>query len=746
MYPWFITKNTHGERQACCVTEFIRSWILRPTSSQTQCFVWDVFSRKPERGLERQKIKWYFENNHLKYLNRIDGKSMEFEWKMFTGFTTFGLLEQIQEFMKEQKCDPEQFKGRIIFMSMFTNMLWGEKGHGKMEKYCSRSCGLCSQISSRSMIILGTWIRKEMVRNLFWWAWWNLGQNCWENDAWIRRNHSSVLPVPLKEGNYEAKEGTTRLFISTAVNKTSNWTCAPSCLRISSVSTEQWQIYARKYPKIPWLHGHQKHMQHKILWKRRKFQPNFPLPTLGPMNSDGKTCCKNTNSNSNNYLTLRSYPNFAPTLVWKLSKKNTISSHLTQKDRAEWYENWPSLEHSRLSSWRSLLYWNSGLCFKTEPPLVEKYVKETTETMEDEEHGALGKPIAKARPRMKSTITLTPVSVPLRERKCVDVDAGSYDYECLFVSKAMIRSTRHDQNILRETDGAVKCEDIVEEFNKRKRKYFEGASQWSLEDWISILVKGRGAKKTLQCCLNPDSSTHISYFWAIQGHSGGIAIDPELQDKVLLPQGLTEYIYHVRNVSEVHSIIRSGLILRGQSRKRGRHSVFFTLVNPMEDENCVEETSCDLTKSRFVPYKNTWNSHQNTAYWCTLKIAQEKRLAVLPDKVTYSRSLQHTACSLHRKRGMHEGEGWAIPKGTLYSETTAGCIKIELANWSTRSTRTTRTGRKNVLWPTKRIKIALGNREQHRGLESSWCTSSAVEHQDTHRKDKVEQLIEKFEN
>ena len=40
--------------------------------------------------------------------------------------------------------------------------------------------------------------------------------------------------------------------------------------------------------------------------------------------------------------------------------------------------------------------------------------------MEDEEHGALGKPIAKARPRMKSTIMLTPVSVPLRERKWVD--------------------------------------------------------------------------------------------------------------------------------------------------------------------------------------------------------------------------------------------------------------------------------------------------------------------------------------
>ena len=55
---------------------------------------------------------------------------------------------------------------------------------------------------------------------------------------------------------------------------------------------------------------------------------------------------------------------------------------------------------------------------------VEKYVTGTTEIIEDEEHGALGKPIAKARPRMKSVITLTPVSVALHERKWMDINPG----------------------------------------------------------------------------------------------------------------------------------------------------------------------------------------------------------------------------------------------------------------------------------------------------------------------------------
>ena len=110
------------------------------------------------------------------------------------------------------------------------------------------------------------------------------------------------------------------------------------------------------------------------------------------------------------------------------------------------------------------------------------------------------------------------------------------------MSKAMIRLPRHDQNIPRGSDGAVKYEDIVEEFKKKNRKKFDGASQWSLTDWISILAKGGKAKKKFQSCLNPNSSRYISYFRAIQGHSGGIAIDPELQDNECI---VTTRIYRV---------------------------------------------------------------------------------------------------------------------------------------------------------------------------------------------------------
>ena len=76
----------------------------------------------------KNKIKWYSENNHFKELNRIDG--MQTEWEIFPDDnTTLGILEEIQKFMQGFQCEPEHFNDRIIFMSMFHDIAWGENGN-----------------------------------------------------------------------------------------------------------------------------------------------------------------------------------------------------------------------------------------------------------------------------------------------------------------------------------------------------------------------------------------------------------------------------------------------------------------------------------------------------------------------------------------------------------------------------------------------------------------------------------------
>ena len=104
-----------------------------------------------------------------------------------------------------------------------------------------------------------------------------------------------------------------------------------------------------------------------------------------------------------------------------------------------------------------------------------------------EENTASGKPIAKARPRQKPKVTLTSISIPVREREWIDIKTQrSHDQKCYEVSKAITRLLRHDQTVPRGIDGAIHCNDIIGECRMQK---FD-ASQWLLEDWISTLATG----------------------------------------------------------------------------------------------------------------------------------------------------------------------------------------------------------------------------------------------------------------
>ena len=77
----------------------------------------------------KNKIKWYSENDHFKELNRIDGMETEFEWKIFPGLTTLGFLEKIRNLMKDLQWESEQVNDRIIFMSMYNDIVWREEGN-----------------------------------------------------------------------------------------------------------------------------------------------------------------------------------------------------------------------------------------------------------------------------------------------------------------------------------------------------------------------------------------------------------------------------------------------------------------------------------------------------------------------------------------------------------------------------------------------------------------------------------------
>ena len=70
-----------------------------------------------------QQLDWFKDSPQYRTLDTIDGEPMEFEWHIFPGFTTLQLVDKVQEFMNKMG-DPAQCQGRIIFKSMFNDMIW----------------------------------------------------------------------------------------------------------------------------------------------------------------------------------------------------------------------------------------------------------------------------------------------------------------------------------------------------------------------------------------------------------------------------------------------------------------------------------------------------------------------------------------------------------------------------------------------------------------------------------------------
>ena len=303
------------------------------------------------------------------------------------------------------------------------------------------------------------------------------------------------------------------------------------------------------------------------------------------------------------------------------------------------------------------------LCLRTIPPLgLESWMvlistlQKSMLTKKERGHS-----FGEARPRQKPTVTLTSVSVLVLERRWVDIETQrSHDQKCFEVSKAITRLLRHDQTVPRGSEGAIQYSDIIEEC----RKKFDGASQWPLEDWISTLAKGREAKKRFQYCVNPNSSNQFLYFRAIQGHSGKAAVDPAWQRQCTV----TERIHRVhlprreREWVEFHNKKRTNS--RRKSLNRGRQAVFFTTVNPMDDEYGMGETPCDLPKqgSRFT------------------------RILGNAFKIKYfgAVDLYNTLLAACIEKA-ENNSGWAPPEGSLNSESATSRAEIELAIWSTKS-------------------------------------------------------------
>ena len=92
------------------------------------------------------RLGWLKSSSKFRNFDRIDGEPMEFEWNIFPGFNTLQLSEEVKRVLLRLDETPENFTGRIIFMSMFNDIFCGSKDN---EKECVANAKFVSLYARR---------------------------------------------------------------------------------------------------------------------------------------------------------------------------------------------------------------------------------------------------------------------------------------------------------------------------------------------------------------------------------------------------------------------------------------------------------------------------------------------------------------------------------------------------------------------------------------------------------------------
>ena len=205
------------------------------------------------------------------------------------------MLEEIQQFMTALHSEPEQFKGRVIFVSMLDDIVWGERGitdtcarrflrgrwsfwgPGSEKKWCGtlldKPNGDCDRTAARMML--------------------NFAETCHP----VFRATSA-----LERGGLRSKEK------------------GKKCIHFNG-SEEAIELILRPMISVDqYLRGSSRFVQRIIqrrrgcretkIWNQWKDLQNFLLLILTPTRSCRDTCCKIMSINSNNFLKIRNCPDW----------------------------------------------------------------------------------------------------------------------------------------------------------------------------------------------------------------------------------------------------------------------------------------------------------------------------------------------------------------------------------------------------------------------------------------------------
>ena len=135
IYLWLVMKKS----SVSCTRRFTYFQILR--------YALERWARTHSQTLHGEdRLTCFKSSPQYRTLDKIDGEPVEFEWNIFPGFTTLQLSQEVKHLLLGKGETPENFTGRIIFMSMFNEISCGSKDN---KKECESKARLVSLYAKR---------------------------------------------------------------------------------------------------------------------------------------------------------------------------------------------------------------------------------------------------------------------------------------------------------------------------------------------------------------------------------------------------------------------------------------------------------------------------------------------------------------------------------------------------------------------------------------------------------------------
>ena len=553
----------------------------------------------------------------------INGESTEFEWNIFPGFTTLQLCDKISDLLSDLGQTPETFTGRILFMSMFNDISCDRKDN---KDECLRNANIVKTFAGRFGI--GQWSFIGPGSEKKWYLSENSPQGAWDHIAedTLLEFAESGHPIfrattPLSRGQLKSKG---RGKLSTHV--TADQDTVDTIYRII-LSVNQLSVYGAVAAICEEFEDHQDRTRQpvilvgqsivlgevkaetpvhdedprndQIIWQQYIQQ----IESLSPENRVSKFCKE---AGFMRVVEVGQY--FVTKDTGDFRQFHSVACReytLHRDDSASQPKGWiqgnmrigPVLEVT--TSFQHFKYgieiriWsvnqdNSHSWVRISHGTV-KYVidsiEDNTENPSDPQEEQIpqastsvvaARSKAKAKPQPRELAGTT--TIPLRERRWIDIEPSKQDLDSYDLSKKVINLLRHNQTLQREEDGAIQFCKI----NFHLRNHHSQIQNWSDDRWKACLAAGGGFKRRYQYCS--DNLGTIIYLRALQGHSGSNLIDPTLQDNELIGPGIFPYIYHVGSTFNLCSIVSNGLVLGGQNLSR-RQTVFFLPVDSRNERS-----------------------------------------------------------------------------------------------------------------------------------------------------------------